>query len=404
MNQVRIAVTGVGMVTPFGVTRDASWQGLLSGRSAVTWLDDRLPFNPPSKPREYFGATVPWTPETDGRLVPFARRAASEAVTQARLCREALREAACVIGTSKIDMPLFDEFARPSESTSSSANGFTLWNTGSPSAAVEAVAADWGCEGGAICPVAACATGLISIHQAATLIRQQNCSVAIAGSADAALHPGLLSSYKRLGVHAKAGDDPAKACRPLDRTRNGFAVGEGAACLVLEEWNHAQQRGATILAEWLGGRIASDPSGLTLVNDDGQTLFDVVTRLLNDLQLTPADLSCISLHGTATKLNDRSEARTFNRLFEKERRTVPAFGLKGAIGHLMGAAGSVETAASVLSLQQQIVPPTCNHHQPEEQNRISLCQSARPTRLSHLLKVSLGFGGHVVAGVLKRVD
>lgn len=390
---VRIAMTGVGMVTPLGLTAETSWQGLYSGRRAAAWLESEAPRLPRS-----CGAKVPVEFETSERLVPFARRAATEAITQSGISKSALRSAACVFGTSKIDMPYFDQFVRSPEAASS----VSFFDVVSPSSAARSIASDWGCEGGVICPVLACATGLASLIRGAGLIQEGTCPTVIAGSSDAALHSGLLASYRRLGVHARTGDDPATACRPFDRTRSGFVVGEGAACLVLEEWDQAQTRGAPILAEWIGGAVASDPSGLTSVNPDGAALVEIVRRLLKVHQLTPDDISCISLHGTATRQNDAAEVAALQSLFGHRVERPFAFGLKGAIGHLMGAAGSVEAAASVMSLKHQMLLPTCNHSEADERLPVILSPQGMPAPIDIILKVSLGFGGHVAAALLRR--
>ncbi|HWL07836.1 MAG TPA: beta-ketoacyl-[acyl-carrier-protein] synthase family protein [Planctomicrobium sp.] len=389
----RIAITGLGMVTPMGLDCDSSWQGLLTGRGAARWLEQDFPDLSNS-----CGASVPWKSENAGRLVPFARRAAAEAILQSGLTSTLLQPACCVIGTSKIDMPFFDSFAR---SDGTSTGDMSLMDVVSPASAATAVAKDWGCEGGTLCPVAACATGLVSILRGADLIRSGTCSTAIVGSSDAALHRGLLASYRRLGVHARPDDDPATACRPFDRDRTGFVVGEGAACLVLEEWEQAQSRGAPILAEFLSGRIGSDPTGLTRVDSGGEVLVHIVSQLLNEWNLTPNDISCVSLHGTATRLNDEAEAIALMKLFGERSSLLPAFGIKGAIGHLMGAAGSVETAASVLCLQHQTVLPTCNHREPDQKLAVSLSPEPRQTPLTRILKLSLGFGGHIAAALIQ---
>ncbi|SFI14778.1 beta-ketoacyl-[acyl-carrier-protein] synthase family protein [Planctomicrobium piriforme] len=403
MSRVRVAITGVGMVTPFGTNRTESWQGLVSGKSAVRWIDEGLPGAgnlPPVKnlPRP-FGGVVPWQPEGGGRLIPFARRAAAEAVSQARLDRNQLRSAACVIGASKIEMAHYDLLCKSPDALAAE---MTPWDVLSTAAPAQFVAADFNCRAGAISPVAACATGLISLIQAAMLIRSGHCEVVLAGSTDAGLHAGLLASYRRLGVLAKPGNDPAGACRPFDRTRAGFAVGEGAAVLVLESWEHAVARGGPILAEWVDGRFASDPSGLTLVDEAGEPLSHLIAALLAANEIQPKEISAVSVHGTATRLNDQAEAAALNRIFGSLQRPLPAFGIKGAIGHLMGGAGAVETAASVLSLVEQTLLPTCNHSLPDETGCLEFDSRIRERRLQSILKVSLGFGGHVAAAVLRQ--
>ncbi|WP_437224222.1 beta-ketoacyl-[acyl-carrier-protein] synthase family protein [Planctomicrobium sp. SH661] len=397
----RVAITGVGLVTPLGATRTETWQGILAGRRAVSWLDSDSTFPPVPSAQRAFGGRVPWQHPGPDRMVSFARKAASEAVSHAGLSSEMLRNAACVIGTSKIDLEHFDHQKRKGDDVGQEDSPFDFLF---PSAAAAAVARDLHCEAGIICPVAACATGLVSVIQAANLIRDGLCPVAIAGSTDASLHPGLLASYRRLGVLAKPGAHPAGACRPFDRQRSGFAVGEGAGMLVLEDWDHATARKAPILAEWVDGILRSDPAGLTRIDQAGTVVAKTIQDLLKRCSLSAADVDSVSLHATATVLNDEAEGRALQQVFNQRTESVPAFGIKGAIGHLMGAAGAVETAICVLSLAEQKLPPTVNHQDPEEEMTgvLKFGQRSASIPQQHLLKVSLGFGGTIAAGILKR--
>lgn len=404
MNRVRIAVTGVGLVTPLGLTREATWQGLLAGERSVRWLDAPGVAESMAGKRDWprcFGATVPCEiPHGASRQCAFALRAAREAAEQACLTPDQLRTAGCVIGTSKIEMQQFDQWARrQNDPPAAPQNVDVLF----PSSAAFHVARELGCSAAALCPVAACATGLVSIIRGANLIREGHCPVVLAGSTDASLHPGLLASYRRLKVLADPGEDPGRACRPFDRTRSGFAVGEGAGILVLEDWDHAFRRGALPMAEWVDGRIGSDPTGLTSVDGTGATLAKLIQRLLSDCCKTPREISVIQLHGTGTRLNDRAEAAALQHVCGAELPFIPAFGLKGAIGHLMGAAGAVETAACVLALAHQGVPPTVNFQLADAECGLRLSsQALTSVDVSDALKISLGFGGQMAVGLLRR--
>lgn len=457
MPRARIAVTGLGLVTPLGTDADLSWNAVLAGARSARWMTGTelgVPDQPgPATGQVWFGCPVDAFDAADcpedslmsslpaslpegfsGRLVPFARRAAREAIRQAGLNPDELRTAGCVIGTSKPDLVPIDHWLEALTVPSSehlpetthheaASPGSNPWpgmpsNAGPsvmecqsatlvpqawfPSHAASVVAAELGCMGAVLCPVAACATGLASIIRGADLIREGVCPVVIAGSADASLHPGLLASYRRLGVLADPGDDPAGACRPADARRNGFAVGEGAACLVLEDWDHARGRGARPLAEWLDGCIAGDPSGLTSVDESGATLASLIDRLVDRQKLLPRRIQVVNLHGTGTRQNDLAEAQALRRCFGPSLERVACFALKGGLGHLMGAAGAVETALSVRAIAAQTVPPTANHLTFDPACGIHLNRTVRPVACEHLLKLSLGFGGQIAAGLLKR--
>lgn len=401
MSRMRIAITGVGLVTPLSSQREQSWQRLLKGESAGRFLTDReVPLEGIETAQAWYGAPIELQlpNPTQPRTSAFALLAARQAISHASLPKEFLREIACVIGTSKTDLNsvdrLFHALKNGSQAKLETSSLF-------PSQPATEVAREIETEGPILAPVAACATGLVSIIRAADLLRQGDSETAIAGSTDSSLHVGLLSSYKRLGVLAKVENSPASACRPFDQDRQGFVVGEGAAAMVLEDWDRAISRGVTPIAEWVDGITASDPSGLTAVDASGETLAEVIKRLLERNQIKPEQISAVCYHGTATELNDLTESRAIAKLFPHK---PIGFGVKGSIGHLMGAAGSVETAFSTLALRDQIIPPTVNHsnHDPQCPNNVTGRNSIRQP-IKYLLKTSLGFGGHIAVGLLKSV-
>lgn len=401
MTGVRVAITGVGMVTPLGNNAAESWQGLVAGRSAVRWLTPEdhvhgMAGNGPPGMKRWFGAPVREIQTDEPRSVQFLNSAAQEAIAQANLHAGDLTQAGLVIGASKADLNWLDEAWR--EPPLASSHPFA-WE---PCAAAHLLANRLNCQGPVLHPVAACATGLTAIIRGAELIQQGTASVVLAGSVDAALHPGLLMSYQRLGVLASPGENPARCCKPFDEHRAGFAVGEGAAVVVLEAWDHARQRGAIPLAEWIGGGLASDPTGLTTIDSNGTALAELLQRLLKRLQLSAGDLDAVNVHGTATKMNDAAEAAALSQIFNHSCVAPLGWGLKGAIGHLMGAAGSVETAAAVLALAHQQWPATVNHEHTIADCPLRFRSETNDTSLRHVLKVSLGFGGHVAAGILRR--
>jgi len=368
---------------------------------------------PNSKEQQFAAAPINgFSPHN--RLVNFAVAAAREATTQAHLTPELLRAAACVIGTSKTDLVTIDAKWNQADENENEAEEDALVNQFWASTAASEVSRSLGCEGASLCPVAACATGLVSIIRGAELIREGVCDVVLAGSSDASLHPGLLASYRRLGVMGNAIDDrtendAATACRPFDSTRSGFIVGEGASVLVLESMEHATTRGAVPLAEWVSGGYASDPTGLTSVDSSGELLARLIGEQLKRAALTPRDLAAVNYHGTATQMNDTTEVRAVQNVFRQHAQShhcerLKNFAIKGSIGHLMGAAGAVETAVSVLALHHGVLPPTVNHSIPDANcGALQFSQRAQELPSGDLLKLSLGFGGHLAAGILRQV-
>lgn len=385
----QVVVTGIGLVTPFGAGREISWSAIRTGRSAVDWF----------KSAEFGG------PRWAGASAPAALLASAEPVVTMALnaAREALADTGlsdiseyggCVIGTSKLGLRSFARAVGQDKGLS-----HEFW----PNTAARAVASEWNLRGPALCPVAACATGLVSLIRGADLIRSGECDVVLAGSSDASLVPIVLGSFQRLGVMARGFEDPATACRPFDAERSGFVVGEGAAVLVLEDREHAVSRGANILAEFVAAGMASDPSGMTQIDPDGTSLSWLIRDVLHRAKISPDEIDAINLHGTATRANDIAETLAVRSAFGSAANRLACSSQKGAIGHLLGAAGSVESAFAVLALRDQVVPPTINLRVPDPQCDLDyVANTARPLRLRNVLKLSLGFGGHIAVGLFRE--
>lgn len=398
MSDRRVVVTGIGLVTPFGVGREVSWSAICAGRGAVRQLSaidlgGSLPAG-----ATWAGATAPceFLSRADAEpVVAMALTAAREAMTDAGLS-DISERGGCVIGTSK---PGLRSFARHMQRADGPGSDF--W----PNAAARAIAAEWNLFGPALCPVAACATGLVSLIRGADLIRSHECDVVLAGSSDASLVPIVLGSFQRLGVMSRGFDEASSACRPFDADRSGFVIGEGAAVLVLEDREHAVARGATVIAEFVAGGMASDPSGLTQVDPAGRSLAWLIRDVLRRANVSPTDIDAINLHGTATRTNDVAETRAVRSAFGGAADRIVCSSQKGAIGHLLGAAGSVESAIAVLALRDQIVPPTINLRTPDPECDLDyVAHVARGMTLRNVLKLSLGFGGHVAVGLFRSAD
>ncbi len=232
------------------------------------------------------------------------------------------------------------------------------WTRLAPSGPSQTVADLFNLQGAALAPVTACATGLSSILRGAELIRNGECDVVLAGSADASLTPAVMASFRKLGVLAKSSGDPAERVRPYDRNRSGFLIGEGSGIVVLESESHAKARGAKPIAEWLTGGMVCEAVGRTQLNARPEALVWLIRDVLRRSELAPADIDYIGLHGTATKANDIAEVRAVKAAFGRHAYLLSASSLKGAIGHLLGAAGSVELASMLLAMRAVVLPPT----------------------------------------------
>ncbi|HQX52665.1 MAG TPA: beta-ketoacyl synthase N-terminal-like domain-containing protein [Planctomycetaceae bacterium] len=274
-----------------------------------------------------------------------------------------------------------------------------IWDLGVlPDCAANAITALTGARVASSCAVAACATGLIAFLQGAAMIHRGECDVCFVGSADAGLRSSVLASFHRLRVTSRNAD-PASACRPFDESRDGFLIGEGAAVGVLESRAHAESRGATPIARIVGGGWLNDPTGMTQIDESGAVVHELLKRTLTMKNRRP-DFLC--LHGTGTESNDLAEARGVQAAFGKD--PPLCFGVKGAIGHLLGAAGSVETALTLLALQRGKIPATANLRSIDRRCQIPLQTSVAAMPAARTAaKLSLGFGGHLACGVFERI-
>ena len=277
------------------------------------------------------------------------------------------------------------------------------WSWIDPQVAAREVTAKWNLEGPCLAPVAACATGLMSVARGAELIVGNRCDAVLAGSVDASLVPTIHASFRRLGVLAPTASQPTRACRPFHRERAGFVIGEGGAVFVLEEASQARARGAPILARWRGAGLGSDAGHLTRMSADPEPLVYVLRDTLSRSGVRPEELNYINYHGTATRGNDPLESQAVERALGRAVGAIPGSSLKGAIGHLLGAAGSVELAATVLALRDQRLPPTLHLDDPDPECRLDYTpHQSRHHQIDTALKLSLGFGGHLVCAIISR--
>lgn len=425
----RVVVSGLGVVTPLGRDCATTWTRLMAGESGLVRLpDSHLAGLPglgckPIPPGVLHGgpAQVPILSHetmTGEPIIDLALQAADEAVHDAGgtdgFDVDPYR-AGVVFGTSKGGLRSFDRFAQRTESLKSlesvgsafrsdedDEEAGRFWRQFLSDTPALSLSQRHNMKASAECPVAACATGLVAIQRAAEMIQHGACDVMIAGSSDASLLPALQSSFHRLGVLARKFESPSTACRPFDETREGFLVGEGAAVLILEEAEHARARGVTPYAEWLGGAQTADTAGLTQLQKNSPALQYLLRLLPKQCAFDWKDVSYLNLHGTGTLMNDVCEAGALSAVLGNEVERIPASSLKGAIGHLLGAAGSVETALTLLALKYQRAPGNLTLEMPFEGCRLNLIRDACEMICPDVVvKLSLGFGGHLAAGAFR---
>jgi 3-oxoacyl-[acyl-carrier-protein] synthase II len=390
----RVLVTGIGLNTGLGASRELSWRRLCAGEHGFRRFESAGSSRPHAGASAYHAGA--WLD------------AAFEALSHGGLNRAAVdpTRAAVVFGQSKGDVRRLASchaayVSRAVDREDHLAGAFQAW----PHEAATQLSAALRWEGPSLAPVAACATGLVAALQAGDLIRRGVCDVALAGAADASLHPFLLSAFHRLGVLADPDAEPGRAVRPWDVARSGFLVGEGAAALLLEREDHARARGAPAVCELAGGAFGADAYHPTAQNPDPANLAEVIARALRNARVETAEIDHVNVHGTATRSNDPIECQAIRRVFGARSREISCTANKAAIGHCLGAAGAVETALAALAIRDGFVPPTLNLDRPDPLcNLDGTPHVGRVREIRAALKISIGFGGHLAVAVLRRAE
>jgi len=424
-----VFITGVGLVTPAGVSSNDTWIHLLANNVYTSYIDresSRL-LVIQKEFIDYLKSILPlWCaapaggcdpPDLDvtaDRMTQLTVAAADEAVRVAGLRSEdglLYRPDRCrvSIGTSKGGVitfgRVFDQIADGSVNGNAAAVFGRLLNEFPPDTAARRVAQRFGMTGGSHATVAACATGVLSLIRAAQWIEDDEADVVLAGSGDASITPLWLAAFDRMGVQARAHPTrgPGYACRPFDQTREGFVVGEGAAVLVLESERSVHRRGVEPLARLAGFATGSDPAGLARLTPDAGPLAEVIRRALDRAGIQPRQIAAVQAHGTATLVNDQVEIAAIREVLGDRASSVPVVSFKGAIGHLLGAAGAVETALAVLAVKRGVCPGTTTLLEPDpDLGPLGLPNEPFPITHGPILKISMGFGGHLAALIVTQ--
>jgi 3-oxoacyl-[acyl-carrier-protein] synthase II len=268
------------------------------------------------------------------------------------------------------------------------------------------IAIKYGFKGMNFSVVAACASSTIALIDALNYIRLGKADVLIVGGSEASICEVAIGAFSAMKALSENNENPAMASRPFDLNRDGFVMGEGAACMVLESLQHAQKRGAKIYAELAGGSMNADAFHITAPHPDGETVERVMQEALEDANLKPTDIDYINVHGTSTPLGDIAEIKAIQNLFKEHVFALNISATKSMTGHLMGAAGIIEAVASVIAIQANKIPPTINHQtaDPAFDAKLNLTlQHAQEREVNVVLSNNFGFGGHNASVVFKRL-
>jgi 3-oxoacyl-[acyl-carrier-protein] synthase II len=267
------------------------------------------------------------------------------------------------------------------------------------------IAIRFGLRGPNMAVVTACASGANAIGEAAEMIRRGVADAMVAGGAEAAIVPVALAGFNVMDAVSKRNDDPEGASRPFDLDRDGFVIGEGGATLILESFEHAQARGATILAELLGYSATNDAFHITAPAPSGAGAAMCMDLVLKNADVEPKKIDYINAHGTSTPLNDPSETAAIKEIFGELAYKIPISSTKSMTGHLLGAAGAIEAIFSIKAMEEGVIPPTINQETPDPACDLDYVPNeARKVEARMVLSNSFGFGGHNACLVLSKVD
>jgi 3-oxoacyl-[acyl-carrier-protein] synthase II len=407
----RVVVTGMGLVTPLGIGLEQVWRRLVAGESGIRAIQSFDVSDLPSRvagqvPRgdraSWLFNADDWVPPKDqrrmGEFIIFAMAAAVQAVEDSGWqpdSDEECERTGVMIGSGIGGLPGIAEAAitlqeRGPRRVSPFFIPSSLINLASGNVSIR-----YGFKGPNHAVVTACSSGAHAIGDAARLIMLDDADVMVCGGTEAAIcRLGLAGFAAARALSTNFNDDPPRASRPWDQGRDGFVMGEGAGILVLEEYEHAKQRDAKIYAEVLGYGMSGDAYHLTAPAEDGNGAFRSMRNALKSAHLSPDSIDYINAHGTSTPLGDEIELGAVKRLFGDHAYQLSMSSTKSAIGHLLGAAGSVEAIFSILALRDGVVPPTLNLDNPSPSCDIDLvAKQARERRVKYVLSNSFGFGG-----------
>ncbi len=401
----RVAVTGLGIWSPAGGGVDVFWSTVLDGRSCAAPIQrfdpSGLPVRFACEVKDFNAASYMGHKEARrvDRVTQLGFAAAVDAMADAGDPGVDPARCGVVVGTGIGGLETLEEqekilIGRGADRVSPFFVPMMM-----PNATAAMVGMQFGWTGPNSCVATACAAGTHAIGDGTRLIREGSCDVVLAGGAEAVVVPVAIAAFARMGALSGRGDDPTHASRPFDADRDGFVIGEGAAFLVLERWDHAEGRGAHIYGEVLGYGRNSDAFHVTAPSPGGAGAAACMQLALGDAGLEPGDIGHINAHGTSTPLNDAAEAEAIAKVFGHP--GPPVTSTKGVTGHLVGAAGAAEAVASFLALRDGVVPPTANHeHTDPEVTLDVVAGEPRQVPAGPVLSNSFGFGGHNATLVL----
>ncbi|MEM7199332.1 MAG: beta-ketoacyl-ACP synthase II [Planctomycetota bacterium] len=403
MTRRRVVITGMGVISPLGSNLDTTWHKLLEGESSagpVTRFDaSKHSTSVACEVKDFRGEDLFSKLELRryDLFTQFLLAAADETMQHSGLdmAREDPTRVGCILGSgiggiNELEQAKVTALTKGVQRVSPFFIPKMISNAMAGQAAIR-----FGLKGTCFTTVSACASGSHAIGQAMRAIQWDEADVMLTGGAEAATSELGLAGFCSMKALSTRNDDPARASRPFDRERDGFVMGEGAACLVLEERGRAMQRGAKIWAELVGYGSTDDAHHITAPREDAEGSTRAMQQALRDGGLNPTDVDYVNAHGTSTELNDKVETKALKGVFGDHARSLQISSTKSMVGHLLGASGAIELAVAVKSIATGHIHPTINYEVPDPECDLDYVPNqARESRVRCAISNSLGFGGH----------
>lgn len=405
----RVVITGLGAITPLGNNINDFWNGIINGKSGIGLVTH---FDTSEFPTKIGAEVKDFNPDDYINKKDVKR--------MDKFCHFAIVAAGEALKSANLDITTYSE--RTGVSIGCGIGGFGVIEKQHeimlergvsrvspfmipmiiPDMAAGYVAITYGAKGPNLCTVTACASGANAIGEAFRMIQRGDADIMISGGTESAITPLSYAGFCSARAMSKNNDNPQSASRPFDKNRDGFVMGEGAGIVILEELEHAQKRGAEILAEIVGYGMTCDAYHMTSPDPNGEGIKNSMKIAISDAKINTSEIDYINAHGTSTEANDKTETLAIKRLFENTDNLLVS-STKSMTGHLLGAAGGIEAIVSILSLKNGIVPATINYETPDPECDLNYVPNKSINKsLNYVLSNNLGFGGHNATLVFKK--
>jgi len=413
MSERRVVVTGIGALTPIGKTAPEFWNGLISGKSGARPIEHFDISDFPTK----FAAQIDGYDELDyfdrkearrmDKVCQYALIASEEAIKDSELDLDTIdkNEVAVIVGTGIGGMITFyDQSISFHEHGPRGVSPFFIPML-IPDMVAGQISIKWGFKGPNFCAVSACATGSHNIGLAYDFIKNGQSDMAITGGSEAPVTKIGVAGFNSMKAMSTRNDSPETASRPFDKTRDGFVLGEGAGIFVLEELEHAKKRGARIYGEIAGYGFSADAHHITAPDPEGEGVILAMKRALEAAGIEAEEVDHINMHGTSTPLGDIAESNSIKKVFGDHAYNINLNSTKSMTGHSLGAAGAIESLATLMAIYHGMVPPTINLNNPDPDCDLNYTPNEAEVRdVRYGLNNAFGFGGHNTTLVLKKFE